>query len=143
MDRLKNKRALVTGGTSGIGLATARRFLAEGARVAITGSNPASLDAAHKELGEVLTALGQTKPVGGVVQLLIRPQEAVAAVQALAQAYVDYYGAVNDANRAQFRLYRALGQPAGCLIQAQPAQPHSVPAMLPPAVNQTADVKPN
>lgn len=54
MDRLKNKRALVTGGTSGIGLATARRFLAEGARVAITGSNPTSLDAARKELGEVL-----------------------------------------------------------------------------------------
>jgi NAD(P)-dependent dehydrogenase (short-subunit alcohol dehydrogenase family) len=51
MDRLKNKRALITGGTTGIGLETARQFLSEGARVAITGTNPATLDAARKELG--------------------------------------------------------------------------------------------
>jgi hypothetical protein len=37
---------------------------------------------------------------------------AVQAVQSLGQAYLDYFGAVADANRAQFRLYRALGQPA-------------------------------
>ena len=59
------------------------------------------------------------KGVGNQVVLLVRPQEAVAAVQALAQAYDDYYGAVADANRAQFRLYRALGQPAQCLVQDQ------------------------
>jgi len=52
MNRLKDKRALITGGTSGIGLETARRFVAEGARLAITGKNPATLDAARKELGE-------------------------------------------------------------------------------------------
>lgn len=52
MDRLKNKRALITGGSSGIGLETARQFAAEGARVAITGKNSATLDAARKELGE-------------------------------------------------------------------------------------------
>lgn len=52
MSRLKDKRALITGGTSGIGLETARRFVAEGARLAITGKNPATLDAARKELGE-------------------------------------------------------------------------------------------
>jgi len=51
MDRLKGKRALITGGTTGIGLETARQFLKEGARVAITGMNPATLDAARKELG--------------------------------------------------------------------------------------------
>jgi len=51
MDRLKGKRSLITGGTSGIGLETAREFLSEGARVAITGRNPATLDAARKELG--------------------------------------------------------------------------------------------
>jgi NAD(P)-dependent dehydrogenase (short-subunit alcohol dehydrogenase family) len=51
VDRLKGKRALITGGTSGIGLETARLFLAEGARVAITGKNPATLDAARQELG--------------------------------------------------------------------------------------------
>ncbi len=51
MNRLKDKCALITGGTSGIGLETARRFLAEGARVAITGTNPATLESARKELG--------------------------------------------------------------------------------------------
>lgn len=51
MDRLKSKRALITGGTSGIGLETAREFLHEGARVAITGRTRETLEAAGKELG--------------------------------------------------------------------------------------------
>jgi NADP-dependent 3-hydroxy acid dehydrogenase YdfG len=41
----------ITGGNSGIGLATARRFVAEGARVAITGRDAATLAAAANELG--------------------------------------------------------------------------------------------
>jgi NAD(P)-dependent dehydrogenase (short-subunit alcohol dehydrogenase family) len=52
MNRLTGKRALITGGTTGIGLETARQFLKEGARVAITGTNPTTLDAARKELGK-------------------------------------------------------------------------------------------
>jgi len=51
MERLKGKRALITGGTTGIGLATALEFLHEGARVVITGANPKRLEAAKKELG--------------------------------------------------------------------------------------------
>ena len=54
MARLQGKRALITGGTSGIGFETARRFLQEGARVAITGRNKAALDAARKQLGDVV-----------------------------------------------------------------------------------------
>lgn len=49
--RLKDKTALITGGNSGIGLATAKLFVAEGARVVITGRDQAKLDAAVKELG--------------------------------------------------------------------------------------------
>src|SRR6202035_4473552 len=49
--RLQGKTALITGGNSGIGLATARLYVAEGARVAITGRNQATLLAAAKELG--------------------------------------------------------------------------------------------
>ena len=51
MNRLKGKRALITGGTTGIGLATARRFLAEGARIAVTGLNAETLAQARHELG--------------------------------------------------------------------------------------------
>jgi NAD(P)-dependent dehydrogenase (short-subunit alcohol dehydrogenase family) len=50
-NRLANKTALITGGNSGIGLATAKLFVAEGARVTITGRNKETLEAAAKELG--------------------------------------------------------------------------------------------
>ena len=49
--KLKGKTAVITGGNSGIGLATARLFVAEGAKVAIIGRNQETLDAAVKELG--------------------------------------------------------------------------------------------
>src|SRR5262245_27538538 len=65
MDRLRNKRALVTGGTGGIGLATARRFLEEGARVAITGTSDKSLESAKGELGDVLLVRAD---VGNVIE---------------------------------------------------------------------------
>jgi len=60
-----------------------------------------------------LEGLGLTKSVGGKpILLVIRPQEVLAAIQSLAQAYNDFYGAVADYDRAQFLLYRALGHPA-------------------------------
>lgn len=65
-----------------------------------------------------LEGLGQTRRAGDTVLLVVRPQEAVAAIQALGQANIDLFGAVADYNRAQFRLYRALGHPAQCLANA-------------------------
>ncbi|MBT3346297.1 MAG: SDR family oxidoreductase [Gemmatimonadetes bacterium] len=50
--RLQDKVAIVTGGTTGIGLATAKRFVDEGATVILTGTNPETLEAARSELGD-------------------------------------------------------------------------------------------
>ena len=52
MKRFENKTVLVTGASSGIGLAGARRLVAEGARVIITGRTGSRLEAAAKELGD-------------------------------------------------------------------------------------------
>ena len=57
MGKLDGKIALVTGGNSGIGLATAQRFVAEGAHVYITGRRQSSLDDAVKQIGSNVTAV--------------------------------------------------------------------------------------
>lgn len=57
MKRLEGKVAVVTGGNSGIGLATAKRFLEEGAKVAISGRNQKTLDEAVKSLGNGVVAV--------------------------------------------------------------------------------------
>lgn len=82
MSRLHNKRTLITGGTTGIGLETAKQFLAEGARVIITGVNPDSIAAAKAEFGSEV--------------LVVRADSAsVSAQKELAQAVEAHYGKVD------------------------------------------------
>src|ERR1041384_7266217 len=55
--QLEGKTALVTGGNSGIGLATAARFAAEGAHVFLTGRNQDTIDAAVATIGTDATGI--------------------------------------------------------------------------------------
>src|SRR5258705_5750304 len=57
MGKLDGKAAVITGGNSGIGLATARRFVSEGAYVYITGRRQSELDAAVRQIGKNVTAV--------------------------------------------------------------------------------------
>lgn len=77
--RLQGKTALITGGTSGIGLVTAERFLREGARVAITGRDAAKLAQVRATLGgDVIT-----------IQADVRVRE---DMQRMAQEVADAFG---------------------------------------------------
>jgi NAD(P)-dependent dehydrogenase (short-subunit alcohol dehydrogenase family) len=94
MSRLNGKRALITGGTSGIGLEAARQFIAEGARVAVTGTNPETIEGARAELGKEA--------------LILRADAgSVADQQRLAKALAESFGQVDavfvNAGVADFR----------------------------------------
>jgi NAD(P)-dependent dehydrogenase (short-subunit alcohol dehydrogenase family) len=82
LNRLTGKRALITGGTSGIGLETARQFLREGARVMITGTNAKNLKAASGELGPD-------------VEVIASDASNIAAQKALADAIRLKFGALD------------------------------------------------
>src|SRR5437899_6157545 len=70
MGKLEGKIALVTGGNSGIGLATAKEFVNEGAYVFITGRREPELAAAVKEIGKNVTGVqGDTSNLGDLDQL--------------------------------------------------------------------------
>jgi outer membrane protein TolC len=53
-----------------------------------------------------------SRPAGELLRLIVRPQEVVAAIMALNNAYDEYSGSIREYNAAQFEVYRALGQPA-------------------------------
>lgn len=82
-----------------------------------------ALDSVNKNF----QGLGETVRAGDLLLLAIRPQEVVAAIQALTRAYTRYFGSVADYNRAQFRLYWAIGRPAKLLGVQE-----CLPAVSPP-----------
>ena len=84
-NKLEGKTAVITGGTSGIGLATAKRFVAEGAYVFITGRRQKELDEAVRKVGRNVTGIqgdianladldrlyGQVKKEKGHIDILV------------------------------------------------------------------------
>lgn len=84
MGKLSNKIALITGGTTGIGLATAQLFLEEGAKVIVTGRNPETLNQAKTTLGsgaDVIAA--DTSDLGAVERLFKTIAERYKKIDAL------------------------------------------------------------
>jgi NAD(P)-dependent dehydrogenase (short-subunit alcohol dehydrogenase family) len=76
MGKLEGKVAVVTGGNSGIGLATAKRFVADGAYVFITGRRKSDLDAAVAEIGRNVTAVqGDVSKLGDLDRLFATVKE--------------------------------------------------------------------
>ncbi len=76
MNRLNGKRALITGGTSGIGLETAKQFLAEGAELIVTGVTPTNVEKTQKELGsQVLVLQADSRDLNAQRQLAERVEQ--------------------------------------------------------------------
>jgi len=80
MTNYEGKRAVITGGTSGIGLATAKALITGGARVLVTGRTPASLEAARAELGP---------------DALVEASDAIADIDTLAERAAAEFGGVD------------------------------------------------
>jgi outer membrane protein TolC len=111
------------------------------ARERMTQTEPA-LKAASELVEKSLIGMGQTKRMGDTNVLIVRPQEVVAAVQSFGQANADYFSAIADYNRAQFRLYRALGHPAEQLAGSIRADVRTLPPSILPPVTQAGHSEP-
>ena len=76
MNKLNGKTALITGGNSGIGLATAQLFVAEGARVAVTGRDAATLDEVqHASGGQILAIRSDAGRVEDIDTLMVQAKD--------------------------------------------------------------------
>lgn len=105
MGRYEGKKAVVTGGTTGIGLATAKYLVAEGARVVVTGRNPGALEAARRELGtraEVVAS--DTSKLEDVSALAARVEESFGTIDFLfVNAGIARFVPFEDVDESVFR----------------------------------------
>jgi len=84
MKSFEGKVAVITGGNSGIGLATAKKFAAQGAKVAISGRDRKTLEQAAKEIGpETLAVQGDVTDLSSLDRLFSRVRDRFGSVDAL------------------------------------------------------------
>ena len=82
--RFEGKVALITGGNSGIGLATAKEFVREGAKVVVTGRDQKTVDATQKELGrDHLSLVSNAASLSGIDQLISKVKERYGRIDTL------------------------------------------------------------
>ena len=104
MAKLQGKVAVITGGNSGMGLATARRFVAEGAYVFITGRRQAELDAAVKLIGKNVTGVrGDVSNLDDLDRLYARVKEEKGKVDVVfANAGTGAFGRLGEITEEHF-----------------------------------------
>lgn len=112
----------------------------------------AQVGAAEQQVKEALLSfqgnlrgLSETRGAGDLLQLIIRPQEAIAALQQLNRAYENYYRTIAGFNQAEFQLYHALGYPSRNVAaerplgEIQPIDTHRPPQMDPVCPHMISD----
>lgn len=102
MGKLENKQVVITGGTTGIGLATARLFLDEGARVTVTGTNPTTLEAAKKDLGGRVDVVRSDAGSGADIAALARTFADLRVDVLFLNAGVAKFGSIVELDEAAF-----------------------------------------
>lgn len=122
---------------------TARAYAQLQSAAVRVGKAETGLKEAQTSYAGNLKGLSETTRFGDLLVLVTRPQEAVAALQQLARAYDNYFTSANDYNRAQFRLYRALGYPASILAcERAPGDIHPIDATRPPQMAPVCSPEP-
>jgi NAD(P)-dependent dehydrogenase (short-subunit alcohol dehydrogenase family) len=104
MKKLEGKVAVITGGNSGIGLATAQQFVSEGAYIFITGRRQSELDAAVKQIGEnVRSVQGDVSNLEDLDRLYAKVKEQKGTIDILfANAGVGELALLGTITEAQF-----------------------------------------
>ena len=126
MNILKHKVALITGGTSGMGAATAQRFHAEGATVIVTGSSPASVEAARETLPGIEVVFSDAGDRSAIQALVEQIRARHGRIDVLfANAGIARITALADADEAHFdEIFRGnVRGPYFLLQQAVPIMP--------------------